>query len=94
MMDMVNLFLENARGYFSLLRNSQAEYNDTINGLISNYLSSFTDEANIPVDLKDLCGNKDILATTLTTSHDIHLQVSVENFKIVKIIDKYRNNYR
>ncbi|XP_029668287.1 dynein regulatory complex subunit 3-like [Formica exsecta] len=75
MMDMVNLFLENARGYFSLLRNSQAEYNDTINGLILNYLSGFADEAHIPANLKDLCGDKDTLITTLTTSHDIHLQV-------------------
>lgn len=94
MMDMVNLFLENARGYFSLLRNSQAEYNDTINGLILNYLSGFADEAHIPANLKDLCGDKDTLTTTLIASHDIHLQVSMENVKTVKIIDKYRNNYR
>ncbi|XP_050445114.1 dynein regulatory complex subunit 3-like [Cataglyphis hispanica] len=94
MMDMVNLFLENVREYFSLLRNSQAEYNDTINGLILNYLSSFTDEANIPADLKDLCGNKDILATTLTTSHDIHLQV-INNRKELMInrINNWLKNY-
>lgn len=85
-MDMVNLFLEIAQGYFSLLRKSQAEYNITINGLISHYISGFEDEAHIPADLKDLCSDKDSLATTLTASHDIHLQVSMEIFKT--IIDK------
>lgn len=84
---MINLFLETAREYFSLLRKSQAEYNNTINELISYYISGFADEAHIPADFKDLCGDKDTLVTTLTASHDIHLQVSVEIFKI-NIIDK------
>lgn len=76
---MINSFLETAREYFSLLRNSQAEYNNTMNELILNYLSDFADEKDVPVHLKDLCGDKDTLATTLAASHDIHLQVSVEN---------------
>ncbi|XP_025263880.1 dynein regulatory complex subunit 3 isoform X2 [Camponotus floridanus] len=75
MMDMINLFLETARGYFSLLRKSQAEYNNTIDELISHYISGFADEVHIPADLKDLCGDKDTLITTLTASHDVHLQV-------------------
>lgn len=79
-MDMINLFLETAQGYFSLLRKSQVEYNNTINELILHYIS---DEAYIPADIKDLCGDKDSLATTLTASHDIHLQVSMEIFKTI-----------
>lgn len=87
MMDMINSFLETARGYFSLLRNSQAEYSNTMNGLILNYLNGFADEAHIPAHFKDLCGDKDTLAT-IAASHDVHLQVSMENFKTIKIIDK------
>ncbi|XP_076657894.1 dynein regulatory complex subunit 3 [Halictus rubicundus] len=72
--DMVDTFLTAARGHFSQLRNREAEYNDTINGLILYYLSGFGDDAKIPSHLVDLCGDKDILATNLSNSHEKHLQ--------------------
>jgi len=73
---MVNSFLGIAQGHFSLLRNAEIEYNNIINGLVLHYLSSFEDEVHIPFHLKDLCCNKDSLATILVASHDIHLQVN------------------
>ncbi|XP_012521335.1 dynein regulatory complex subunit 3 isoform X1 [Monomorium pharaonis] len=73
--DMVNSFLKDTQGYFSLLRNAEIEYNNIINGLIVHYLSGFGDKVYIPFHLKNLCCDKDTLATTLATSHDIHLQV-------------------
>ncbi|XP_011171581.1 dynein regulatory complex subunit 3 isoform X2 [Solenopsis invicta] len=75
MSDMVNSFLETAREHFSRLRNAEIEYNNIINGLVLQYLSSFEDEAHMPLHLKDLCCNKDTLAITLVASHDIHLQI-------------------
>ncbi|XP_072749124.1 dynein regulatory complex subunit 3 [Anoplolepis gracilipes] len=93
MVDMVNLFLETARGYFSLLRNSQTDYNNTMNELISYYLSGFADEAHIPADLKDLC-DKDILTTTLSASHDIHLQVIDDREKLmINRLDNWLKDY-
>lgn len=94
MTSMVNTFLEIAQGQFSLLRNAEMEYNDVINGLVLQYLNSFEDEAHIPFHLKNLCCNEDTLATTLAASNNIHLQVNVENIKIIKInramiIDEY-----
>ncbi|XP_018300032.1 dynein regulatory complex subunit 3 [Mycetomoellerius zeteki] len=67
---MVNSFLETARGYFSLLRNAEKEYNNIIELVLQPL--SFEDEA---FHLKDLCCDKDTLATILTASHEIHLQV-------------------
>ncbi|RLU16950.1 hypothetical protein DMN91_011019 [Ooceraea biroi] len=75
MTDMVGSFLENARIYFSNLRNAEAEYNDRVNESVSSYLSGFGDEESVPAHLADLCGDKDTLATTLAASHDVHLQV-------------------
>lgn len=86
MTDMVNSFLETARGHFSLLRNAEIEYNDTINGLVLSYLSGFEDRTYVPSHLKDLCCDKATLTTTLAVSHDIHLQVNIGSLKIVKII--------
>ncbi|XP_012521336.1 dynein regulatory complex subunit 3 isoform X2 [Monomorium pharaonis] len=42
--DMVNSFLKDTQGYFSLLRNAEIEYNNIINGLIVHYLSGFGDK--------------------------------------------------
>lgn len=79
MTNMVNSFQETARGHFSLLRNAEIKYNDVINGLILHYLDSFEDKVHIPFHLKNLCCDKDTLATTLAASNDIHLQVNIEN---------------
>lgn len=76
MTDMVNSFLKTTRGHFSLLRNAEVEYNDTVNGLILCYLSDFEDRICVPSHLKELCCDKATLATTLAISHDIHLQVN------------------
>lgn len=76
--DLVSSFLDNARIYFSNLRNAEAEYNDNINGLVSYYLSDLEDEAHIPVHLVHLIRDKDTLITTLASSHDVHLRVSIE----------------
>ncbi|CAL1687377.1 unnamed protein product [Lasius platythorax] len=93
MMDMINSFLETARGYFSLLRNSQAEYSNTMNGLILNYLSGFADEAHIPAHFKDLCGDKDTLAT-IAASHDVHLQVIDNREKLMtNRLDNWLKDY-
>lgn len=76
---MVNSFLETARGHFSLLRNTEIEYNNVINGFILHYLSDLEDETRIPFHLKDLCRDKDTLTNTLAVSHNIHLQVNIES---------------
>ncbi|XP_076635500.1 dynein regulatory complex subunit 3 isoform X2 [Colletes latitarsis] len=73
--DMVDSFLTNIRGYFSQLRNREAEYNDTINGLILYYLSGFGDDSKVPKHLINLCGDKDTLTYNLANSHEKHLQV-------------------
>ncbi|XP_043261602.1 dynein regulatory complex subunit 3-like [Colletes gigas] len=73
--DMVDSFLTNIRGYFSQLRNREAEYNDTINGLILYYLSGFGDDSKVPKHLINLCGDKDTLTVSLANSHEKHLQV-------------------
>ncbi|XP_076683155.1 dynein regulatory complex subunit 3 [Andrena cerasifolii] len=73
--DMVDSFVTTARGYFSQLRNCEAEYNDVINGLILYYLSGFGDDTKMPSHLVDLCGDKDILNHNLSNSHEKHLQV-------------------
>jgi len=78
--DMVSSFIDNARIYFSNLRNAEAEYNDSIEGVVLYYLSSLEDEALMPEHLLDVCGSKDILSITLTASHDLHLQVSIGNY--------------
>lgn len=80
MTDIVNSFLETAREYFSLLRNAEIEYNDIINGFVLHYLSGFEDETHIPFNLKDLYCDKDTLAITLATSHNIHLQVNIHYY--------------
>lgn len=85
---MVNSFLKTAGEYFSSLRNAQSEYNDIMNELVSSYINDFGKETPVPVDLKDLCGDNDILTTTLTASHNLHLEVSIENLKTIKTIDK------
>ncbi|XP_053971815.1 dynein regulatory complex subunit 3-like isoform X1 [Hylaeus volcanicus] len=72
--DMVDSFVTNVRGHFSQLRNREAEYNDTINGLILYYLSGFGDDSKIPKHLVNLCGDKDILTYNLANSHEKHLQ--------------------
>ncbi|OAD51970.1 Leucine-rich repeat-containing protein 48, partial [Eufriesea mexicana] len=73
--DMVDSFLTIARGYFSQLRNCEAEYNDTINGLILYYLSGFGNDTKIPRHLLNLCEDKDMLNYNLNNSHEKHLQV-------------------
>lgn len=75
MTDLVDTFLTTTRGCFSQLRNCEAEYNDTINGLVLYYISGIGDDAKIPKHLVDLCGDKDILTYTLANSHEKHLQV-------------------
>ncbi|XP_029177732.1 dynein regulatory complex subunit 3-like isoform X1 [Nylanderia fulva] len=93
MMNMISSFLETAREHFSLLRNSQAEYNNTMNELILNYLSGFADNGEVPVHLKDLYGNKDSLAT-LAASHDIHLQVIDNREKLMtNRLDNWLKDY-
>ncbi|XP_076169767.1 dynein regulatory complex subunit 3 isoform X2 [Ptiloglossa arizonensis] len=73
--DMVDSCLNTIRGYFLQLRNREAEYNDTINGLILYYLSGFGDDLNIQSHLVNLCGDKDALNYNLANSHEKHLQV-------------------
>lgn len=75
MKDMVDSYLETAQGYFSQLRNREAEYTDTINGIILYYLSGFGDDAKIPSHLLDVCGDKDILSNNIAASHDLHLEI-------------------
>lgn len=75
MRDIVDSFLEAGQGFFSQMRNSEAEYTDTINGIILYYLSSFGDEAKIPSHLLDVCGDKDILSNNIAASHDLHLEI-------------------
>lgn len=72
---MVDSFLTTARGYFSQLRNCEAEYNDTINGLILYFLSGIGDDAKMPRHLLNLCEDKDMLNYNLNNSHERHLQV-------------------
>ncbi|XP_076383477.1 dynein regulatory complex subunit 3 isoform X2 [Megalopta genalis] len=74
MSDMVETYLTTARGHFSQLRNREAEYNDTINGLLLYYLSGFGDDSKIPSHIVNLCGDKDTLAFNLSNSHEKHLQ--------------------
>ncbi|XP_076247829.1 dynein regulatory complex subunit 3 [Calliopsis andreniformis] len=73
--DMVESFITILRGYFSQLRNCEAEYNDTINGLVLYYISGIGDESKMPSHLVNLCGDKDTLNTTISNSHEKHLQV-------------------
>lgn len=73
--DMIESFLTIARGYFSQLRNCEAEYNDTINGLILYYLSGFGEDQKLPRHLLNLCEDKDMLSYNLNNSHERHLQV-------------------
>ncbi|XP_071869979.1 dynein regulatory complex subunit 3 isoform X4 [Bombus fervidus] len=73
--DMVDSFLTTARGYFSQLRNCEAEYNDTINGLILYFLSGIGDDAKMPRHLLNLCEDKDMLNYNLNNSHERHLQI-------------------
>ncbi|XP_043523311.1 dynein regulatory complex subunit 3-like isoform X1 [Frieseomelitta varia] len=75
MSDMMDSFLTIARGYFSQLRNCEAEYNDTINGLILYYLSGFGDDVKLPRHLLNLCEDKDMLNYNLNNSHERHLQI-------------------
>ncbi|XP_024885360.1 dynein regulatory complex subunit 3-like [Temnothorax curvispinosus] len=94
MTDMVESFLETARGQFSLLRNAEIKYNNVINELVSRYLSGFEDEAHIPSHLKDLCCDKDTLATTLAASHDIHLRVIDDRKKrMINRLDNWLKDY-
>lgn len=85
MTDMINSFLKATGEYFSLLRNAQTEYNNVTNELILSYISDFEEQTPISAHLKDLCSDKNILTTTLTASHNLHLQASIENLKTVKI---------
>lgn len=79
-MDMVSSFLQNAQKYFSNLRNAEAAYNDNINRLILCYLDSLDEnEASVLVHFVGLCRDKDTLTTTLVMSHDVHVQVRIEN---------------
>ncbi|XP_016914639.2 dynein regulatory complex subunit 3 isoform X1 [Apis cerana] len=73
--DMIESFLTTARGYFSQLRNCEAEYNDTINGLILYYLSGFGEDQKLPRHLLNLCEDKEMLNYNLNNSHERHLQV-------------------
>lgn len=77
--DMVDSFITLTRGYFSQLRNCEAEYNDTINAAILYYLSGFGDDAKMPAHLRNLCEDKDMLNHNLSNSHDKHLQVILLN---------------
>lgn len=72
---MIESFLTTARGYFSQLRNCEAEYNDTINGLILYYLSGFGEDQKLPRHLLNLCEDKEMLNYNLNNSHERHLQV-------------------
>lgn len=83
MTDMVDSFLTIARGYFSQLRNSEAEYNDTINGLILYYLSGLEDDTKVPSHLLNLCEDKDTLNHNLTNSHEKHLQVRIDMYMYI-----------
>ncbi|XP_011699185.1 PREDICTED: leucine-rich repeat-containing protein 48-like isoform X2 [Wasmannia auropunctata] len=94
MTDIVNSFLETAREYFSLLRNAEIEYNDIINGFVLHYLSGFEDETHIPFNLKDLYCDKDTLAITLATSHNIHLQIIDDREKrMTNRLDNWLKDY-
>ncbi|XP_014483563.1 PREDICTED: leucine-rich repeat-containing protein 48-like [Dinoponera quadriceps] len=75
MTDIVNSFLEAARLIFSRLRDAEAEYNDSLNMAVLRHISGFCEDASVPVHLINQCGDKDTLAFTLATSHDIHLQI-------------------
>ncbi|KMQ90308.1 leucine-rich repeat-containing protein 48-like protein [Lasius niger] len=71
----------------------EAEYNNTMNGLILNYLNGFVDEAHIPAHFKDLCGDKDTLAT-IAASHDVHLQVIDNREKLMtNRLDNWLKDY-
>lgn len=74
---MVDSFITTARGYFSQLRNCEAEYNDVINGSILYFLSGFGDDTKMPSHLVNLCGDKDTLNYNLSNSHEKHLQVYI-----------------
>lgn len=74
MTDMVNSFMEVARAIFSRLRNAEAEYNDSVYTMILRSLNG--DDTNVPVNL---CRDKEKVA--LATSHDMHLQVNIENLQ-------------
>ncbi|XP_019697333.1 dynein regulatory complex subunit 3 [Harpegnathos saltator] len=89
MTDMINLFLEAARAIFSRLRNAEIEYNNSVNMAILRYLNDFEDNEDIPAHFTDLCGDEDILATTLTASQDIHLQIinNREQYMISRLND-------
>ncbi|XP_011865507.1 PREDICTED: leucine-rich repeat-containing protein 48-like [Vollenhovia emeryi] len=94
MTDMVSSFLETARGHFSTLRKAEIEYNDVINQLVSHYLGGLEDEACIPFHLKNLCCDKDTLATTLATSHEMHLQVIDDREKrMTNRLDNWLEDY-
>ncbi|XP_012223445.2 dynein regulatory complex subunit 3-like [Linepithema humile] len=75
MTDMVESFLKAAGEYFSSLRNAQTEYNNIMKELVLSYISGFEEETPMPAHLKDLCGDNDILTTTLAASHNLHLQI-------------------
>ncbi|XP_031826425.1 dynein regulatory complex subunit 3 isoform X2 [Nomia melanderi] len=94
MSDMVDSFLTNVHGYFSQLRNREAEYNDTINGLILYYLSGFGDDSKIPSHLVNLCGDKDTLNFNLNNSHEKHLQViDIREDTMINRLKKWLEEY-
>lgn len=76
---MVNSFSKAAQAIFSRLRNMEAEYNHSINMVILRYLSSLGNNVSVPAHLINLCGDKESLTTTLSTSHNIRLQVNIKN---------------
>ncbi|XP_032677212.1 dynein regulatory complex subunit 3-like isoform X2 [Odontomachus brunneus] len=76
MTDMVNSFLDIARAIFSRLRNAEVEYNHSVNAAILRYLSiRIGNNVSVPAHLINLCDDKKSLTTTLSASHDIHLQI-------------------
>ncbi|KAL0101039.1 hypothetical protein PUN28_018712 [Cardiocondyla obscurior] len=75
MTNMVNSFLRNAQGHFTLLRNAETEYNNVISQLVLQHLSGFEDKTRKPFHLKNLCYDEDTLASTFAASHNIRLQV-------------------
>ncbi|XP_043269844.1 dynein regulatory complex subunit 3-like isoform X2 [Venturia canescens] len=72
--DLVTNFTETARATFALMRDAEADYNDSIESLATIYANTFTDQIKMPDRHAQVCGDKNILSNCLTSSHDLHLQ--------------------
>ena len=74
-MDLVGSFLEAAREAFAQMRDAEGEYKATLFEIVTIFMNSFGEEANILIDLQELCGSKYVLGNNIAASHDKHLQV-------------------